>query len=65
METTVAVSGGPCAYRMRIDIGTFKGEVLAGFEDRDGRSRTLDETVSSLRQFLDDNSELPECLATS
>jgi hypothetical protein len=65
METTVGVSGVRGAYRMRIDIGTFEGEVLAEFEDPDDRPRTLDEMVTTLRRFLDDNSGLLERLATT
>jgi hypothetical protein len=65
MEITVGMSGVRGSYRIRIDIGTFDGEVLAEVEDRDDRPRTLDEMVTSLRQFLDDNSGLLERLATT
>jgi hypothetical protein len=66
IEASVEVAGTPGSYRMRADIGTHDGEVLAELEGGDGHAaQTVDEMVSSLRQFLDDNTELLRRMANS
>jgi hypothetical protein len=64
IETTVAVAGTPGCYQIRAAIGTPDGEVLAELVASGGGTRTVDEMVSRLRQFLGDNAELLQRMAT-